>query len=102
LPLEFRRHLMGHERLSRSVDLIEQLKEALPRQLRHGLTHRLAHQVALADEAPLGVVDQGINMVRPAQDRHVAGRLLDQGAQVRQLGPEDVARLSFAGGVGAL
>ncbi len=47
--------------------------------------------VALADGALEGVVDQGEDMVRPAQDRHIAGGLPEQRVQVCQLGPEGVA-----------
>jgi hypothetical protein len=95
LPLDLGRHLVPDKGLARGINLIEQLEEALPCQLRQRLPHWLADQVAFADDAPVGVIDQGIDMVRPPQDCHVAGRLLKQCAQIRYLGLEGISGMAL-------
>jgi hypothetical protein len=56
---------VAHEGPAARVDFVEELEEAMAGVFRHRPAHRLPDEVALADDAPEGVVDQGEDVVRP-------------------------------------
>ena len=62
------------ESLAGSVDLVEQLEEALTLDAPAGLADRLADHVAVADQLLIGIVDEFEDMRGPVQLRHEAGR----------------------------
>ena len=59
--------------LAGPIDLVQQLGEALALDFRHGLAHRPANEIALADKANIGFVDEFENMVGAPQNANKAG-----------------------------
>ncbi len=73
-----RRHLVGHLALARGVGVVEHLVEALALELREDLAHRLADEVARAEQSAVGLVHELIDVVRSGQGADEAGGLLEQ------------------------
>ena len=95
--LDAHRHRMAHERLARLVDLVEQLEEALVRDLGQRLARRLADQLAAADQLQVGLVGDLEHVIRAAQHGEDAGRLLEQAHQALVLLFAVAFRQHFAG-----
>ncbi len=69
---------MGHVALAARIDLVQQLIDALTRQLREHLAHRAADVIARAGHFDIGVVDVFIEVRRTRQDAHEPGHLAEQ------------------------
>ena len=74
------------ESLALRVDPVEQLEEALALDLGQRLPDRLPDHVAVTDELHVGRVDELEDVLRPAQHRHEAGRLLEEFLEALALG----------------
>ena len=63
--------------LARGVDAVEQLEEALARELGQRLTDRLADDIALGDQLLVGGVGGGEDVLRSFELGHEGGRILE-------------------------
>jgi hypothetical protein len=66
--------MFSHITLTGPIHGVEQLKKTLAFNLRESLADRFAHQVAATDQAPVGLVDELEDVIRPVHNCNEAGR----------------------------
>ena len=99
LALQRHRRGMADEALAAAVDLIEQLVEALARDIRQRLADRPADHVAMVDQLAVGGVGDGEDMVRAFQPGHEGGGVLEHLPQPLALRRGVAARQHALGGL---
>jgi hypothetical protein len=99
--LEQHRRLAAHPRLPRLPHALDQLVEALPADLGDRLEQRLADHVAVPDQLVVRLVDEVVDLLRPAEDDDEARGAAEH---VGQAGPLHLERVEepLALGVGRL
>ncbi len=72
------RHVMGDRPLAGGVGPVEHLEKALAGQLRKGVAHGLADELARSEQPPVGLVDELEHMVGARESADEPRRLLEK------------------------
>lgn len=96
---QLHRHGAADEGLAGGVHAVEQFEEALALQFGQRVPHRLAEDVAVADQRVVGLVGQFEHVLRAPAHGHEARRLLHQVAQVAAFGHQGAVDAPGHGGL---
>ncbi len=86
LALEKQRHALADVGLPGAVDLVQQVDQPLVDNFGQALANRLAQQLAMPGHLSVGIVDQLIDVIRPAQETDESWRLREEAPQLLALG----------------
>ena len=86
LALEKQRHALADVGSTRAVDLVQQVDQPLVDNFGQALANRLAQQLAMPGHLSVSIVDQFVDVIRPAQETDESRRLSEEAPQLLALG----------------